>query len=147
MKNIVDLIRFPVLAVVFLVLFGGASGWSQAQLMQLEKAKSETQTETIKLPEELTPETVRQMVATMNDEQVRELLLQRLDAVAKSEAGFEPENATNVFDLFVASIDGVGRSVIDAGEKLPLVASSLYQAFRHLPPRVVCRVLLSCLRP
>ncbi len=143
MKNFVDLIRFPALVFVFLLLFGGANGWSQAQLMQLEKAATDTQSDNIELPKDLTPETVRQLVATMSDEQVRELLLQRLDAVAKSEDAVEPENATNVFDFFTSSLDGVGRSIVDAVQKLPLIASSLYQGFQAFSaPRGVQGVIV-----
>lgn len=39
----------------------------------------------VALPDPLTPEAVREMVARMSDDQVRAMLLDRLDAVAEAE--------------------------------------------------------------
>jgi small-conductance mechanosensitive channel len=85
--------------------------------------------EDVKLPENLTPETIRQLVSTLSDEQVRELLLQRLDAVAAAEKTTSPDSAGNLFEYIVNSFVGVGFLVAEAVVRLPSVFDGLITGF------------------
>ncbi len=67
--------------------------------------------ETVALPDPLTPQAVREMVARMSDDQVRGMLLDRLDAVAQAEAAPETrvtmgEKITRLWTAFYSPIVG-----------------------------------------
>ena len=79
----------------------------------------------VKLPDPLTPEAVRNLVSTLSDEQVRELLLQRLDAVAGASKETEGQEARNTLDYLGSIIAGVGLSTVDAVFKLPHIFDGL----------------------
>jgi small-conductance mechanosensitive channel len=86
----------------------------------------------IELPDPLTPETVRALVARMSDDQVRSLLLDRLDAIAnaQSQAASAEEHQSNI-----KRIQNVGLAVFgsgyDAVSKLPILFSVQGQAFAN----------------
>lgn len=85
MKHALGLL-FGMLATCFMI------STAQAQVGLPGTGSSETETEA---PVELSsPEAVREMVATMSDDQVRLMLLERLDAVAQSEATNSSAQAT-----------------------------------------------------
>lgn len=85
MKHALGLL-FGMLATCFMI------STAQAQVGLPGTGSSETETEA---PAELSsPEAVREMVATMSDDQVRLMLLERLDAVAQSEATNSSAQAT-----------------------------------------------------
>lgn len=70
-----------------------------------------------KLPDPLTPEAVREMVSRLSDQEVRALLLDRLDAVAESSS--EVEEVPSAFS-YAAQIIGeagasLGREIADLG--------------------------------
>lgn len=68
-----------------LALFGFFScGPAQAQMGLAAATANKSDAETGALPDPLTPDAVREMVARMSDDQVRGMLLDRLDAVAAS---------------------------------------------------------------
>ena len=70
----------------------------------------------ITLPDPLTPEAARGLVSKLSDQQVRELLLERLDAVAKKEQASKSINnasfATLIEGWVVAILKGVKKAVI-----------------------------------
>lgn len=93
-----------------------------AQAAVAATAGASTAADPLALPDPLTPEAVNAMVARLSDDQVRALLLQRLDAVAAeaAAAGAEP----------VTLIDRAGRlwaafssQLTDAISKLPILFS------------------------
>lgn len=89
------------------------------------------QTKQVTLPENLTPETIRQLVSTLSDQEVRALLLERLDAVARDRA--TPSNANlesvAVLELFQNWGAGVINSSVEAVERLPVLADGLAEGF------------------
>jgi moderate conductance mechanosensitive channel len=83
--------------------------------------------ETAALPENPTPEQVREMVSRLSDEQVRALLLQRLDAVAASGSG--NAESGSLIDFLGRAASDVAESVTDAVERLPTLGRSQSRAF------------------
>ncbi|MEQ8396262.1 mechanosensitive ion channel family protein [Thalassobaculum sp.] len=68
------------------------------------------------LPDPLTPEAVREMVSQLSDEQVRAMLLERLDAVAKTtEAGTGP----GFLQWARTAVQGVLGNIAEAFRQLP----------------------------
>ncbi len=84
----------------------------------------------ITLPDPLTPEGVRELVARMSDDQVRRLLLERLDAVAAAQA--EPDGAqglaAGLTELWTA-FAGANTAAIS---KLPILFTRQAEAFARL---------------
>ncbi len=77
--------------------------------------------QTIALPDPLTPEAVRSLVSTLSDQQVRELLLERLDAVAKKEI---EQNTSSKIGLGTQISEWVGQAlgnISEAVTRLPRV--------------------------
>jgi len=72
-------------ALSLVLLFGMFLTPAQAQISL--GGSSPAASNEITLPDPLTPETVRELVAHMSDDQVRDMLLDRLDAVAEAQAG------------------------------------------------------------
>ncbi|WP_270729945.1 mechanosensitive ion channel family protein [Shimia sp. Alg240-R146] len=68
-------------------------------------------------PEEMTPEAINAMVARMSDDAVRELLLDRLDAVAMQDAAAAPPKS--VLDTARMLWFAFSNQLMDAGQKLP----------------------------
>ncbi len=82
------------------------------------------------MPEPLTQEAVREMVARMSDDEVRAMLLARLDAVAQQDAGPVAESkslATEIRDTALA----MGASWWDAISKVPNLISSESRAISN----------------
>ncbi|MFV0515456.1 MAG: mechanosensitive ion channel family protein [Jhaorihella sp.] len=84
----------------------------------------------IELPDPLTPAAVREMVSRMSDDQVRSLLLERLDAVAREEAAgtvTKPGLMTRIGDTGKALL----ASWADAVIKVPTLFSKQGEAFAN----------------
>lgn len=79
MKNFTSQLIFAFIAMIF------STGISFAQITP-GIGGDDSANSTVALPDPLTPEASRALVSTMSDQQVRELLLQRLDAVAREKA-------------------------------------------------------------
>ncbi|MEM7439131.1 MAG: mechanosensitive ion channel domain-containing protein [Pseudomonadota bacterium] len=78
------------LKTLFLALFWSALVWASAPEAQtVPVLGSDTVNSGAELPDPLTPEVVRDLVSRMSDEEVRALLLERLDAVADKDAKAE----------------------------------------------------------
>ena len=84
------------------------------------------------LPERLTPEAVRGLVSTLSDQQVRALLLERLDALA--ETGEEAEGP-DLVAVFASVGEGALDTVATAVERVPLVPHEVGSALArfHAP--------------
>ncbi len=78
------------------LLIGSAASPGQAQIALPGTGAGVDSANTVTLPDPLTPEAVREMVARMSDDEVRGLLLDRLDAVARAEA--QPQEAVSLID-------------------------------------------------
>ncbi|MEM1352800.1 MAG: mechanosensitive ion channel domain-containing protein, partial [Pseudomonadota bacterium] len=81
--------------------------------------------------DDLTPEAVQEMVARMSDEEVRKLLLERLDAEALQE---EAEPAVQV-DTLTRDIEAIGVAfytpIVEAVQRLPLLVTGQIEAFAN----------------
>lgn len=106
-----------------LVFFAGTLNAQVA----LSTSSAETES-SIEIPEDLTPETVRDLVSRLSDAEVRDLLLQRLDAVA--EANAETADASSgLGDLPRIATVGVIGSVANAISLIPKIGANISTAF------------------
>ncbi len=72
-------------------------------------------------PDPATPEAVREMVSRMSDGEVRALLLDRLDAVAKASETAEGQEKSKLVDFTQRASVGVFESVADAASRVPRI--------------------------
>jgi moderate conductance mechanosensitive channel len=119
-------IRFFI-ALCFSVLV--LTGPAMAQMQALTGA-SPAETAATALPDPLTPEAARDLVARMSDDQVRSLLLERLDAVAKAETTTPQSQSlitrlTNLWSAFLAPTLGA----INALPNLPRLEMQAISSF------------------
>jgi len=75
--------------------------------------------ETVTLPDPLTPEAIHEMVARMSDDEVRGLLLDRLDAVAATQAA--PQSGKSVITVIDETWEAFYTPSLSAVEKLPVL--------------------------
>ena len=80
-------------------------------------------------PADLSQEDVRDMVSRMSDTEVRDMLLERLDAVAKRYT--ETAEGTSVAVFLGAAAAGVWGAVYEAIVRLPLLVSSQSTSFQN----------------
>ena len=115
------------IGISFLVILLAAVTPSSAQtsLTSVTGGGESTASDTVVLPEHLTPENIRQLVSTLSDEQVRELLLQRLDAVAQSENQTAVPDGGTVLDFLEETVAGIGTSVSEAVVRVPRIYDGL----------------------
>lgn len=92
-------------------------------------AQSEVGSTVVEVPDELTPEIARDLVAELSDEQVRGLLLERLDAVAAAQSAAKVEETNPLSDLFYHSTSGAVSVVIDAIKGIPAMVVFQIEAF------------------
>ncbi|SFT84332.1 mechanosensitive ion channel family protein [Sedimentitalea nanhaiensis] len=102
--------------VVSLLLLG-LCGPAAAQ-MGLAASSSQSEPTVTELPDPLTQDAVREMVARMSDDQVRGMLLDRLDAVAAAESSTRPENVS-FFGRLKIIWTALYSNPLDAIVKLP----------------------------
>lgn len=81
------------------------------------------------LPDPLTPDAIHEMVARMSDDQVRALLLDRLDAVAQSPATETEEQ--RLVEKIAMTWSGILDGWADAIRKLPTLISKQGEAFAN----------------
>ncbi len=93
--------------------------------------QSSTDAAEVTLPDPLTPETVRELVSTLSDAQVRVLLLERLDAVAKSTETAGKKKNVSFLDFVIATSNGVYKAVHTSIIRLPLLWSALSESFSN----------------
>ncbi len=106
---------------VLLFLFANPA----AAQVSLPIGDEQTPAPTVVLPENLTPQSVRNLVSTMSDQQVRALLLERLDAVAKQRESAKSATGDNVATLLQGWFSAVGNSITVAIIRLPLIWESV----------------------
>ncbi|AVO39841.1 mechanosensitive ion channel family protein [Pukyongiella litopenaei] len=99
-------------------------------------AQGETATATTELPDPLTREAVHELVARMSDDQVRQLLLERLDAVAEAEgAGADPSPPATLFSVGRDTVLALGSSWLSVITNVPTLLSSQAEVFRTFAAR------------
>ena len=108
---------------VFAFSFLGAAA---AQTISTTGAPSES---AVVVPEDLTPEVVRDLVSGLSDSEVRSLLLQRLDAVAEEQAQAAGGSSGGFSELLSMATRGVLSSISDAVTRLPQLGDVLRTAF------------------
>ena len=91
-------------------------------------AEEETPATALPADEDLTPDTVRDMVSRLSDQEVRDLLLQRLDAVAE-ENGAEVDGDGNLLSFLPGAAAGVGEAVAIAVRRLPALWEGQARSF------------------
>ncbi len=82
----------------------------------------------VAVPEDLTPEQVDDLVARMSDDQVRSLLLERLDAVAAQQTEVA-KSKKGVVKTIADTGSAMAASWVDVVRKLPTLVSKQYEAF------------------
>ena len=85
--------RLTILILACILTFSFSTDATFAQFVPATGTSS-TGKAKVTLPDPLTPEAVRGLVSKLSDQQVRELLLERLDAVARGEAETKSSGST-----------------------------------------------------
>lgn len=87
------------------------------------------------LPDVLTREGARELLSTLSDSEVRQLLLDRLDAVAEAQEA-APDAGGGLAQLGRMATVGVAQSVADAVIKLPALGAVLARAWQGFLDRI-----------
>ncbi|MDA4847342.1 mechanosensitive ion channel family protein [Hoeflea poritis] len=123
--------HFTALLLAMAVMLGAISvpGSAQVSLSGVSGSSDEAADSAVPvaLPKDLTPETIRQLVSTLSDQQVRQLLLERLDAVAAQE-GASGAQGPGTLEFLGSSLLGVVGLVEDAVFGIPQILSRLHEA-------------------
>ncbi len=85
---------------------------------------------TISIPEDLTPEQVDDLVARMSDDQVRAILLERLDAVAAQQAE-TTASRKGLIETISDTVTTMTASWMDVFRKVPLLVTAQTEAFSN----------------
>ncbi|MCP4821354.1 MAG: mechanosensitive ion channel family protein, partial [Shimia sp.] len=99
---------------------------SQAQTLPLTSVTTTTEPAPV-APEEMTPDAINAMVARMSDDDVRALLLDRLDAVAMQGDAAQP--TMSLIDRASLLWSAFSSQILDALQKLPVLFVSQGEAF------------------
>ncbi len=92
----------------------------------------ESASTSIKLPDPLTQDAARALVAELSDEDVRALLLERLDLVAREqEAKATSDDQVGIFNFLSQSVVGIGNNFSIAVQRLPDLFSGLQRAVNN----------------
>ena len=114
------------------LMFAAVGAQAQVALSTAQNGASDSG---VALPEDLTPETVRDLVSTLSDTEVRSLLLERLDAVAAENATDEAA-AGGLSELFSNATTNVASSVSIAIQRVPLIPQALSDGFSVFAERL-----------
>lgn len=125
MKTVSCAVRTLFLA--FVVVAWTQAGFAQTGMTAVTGSSQEQEPAAVTLPEDLTPETVRELVSTLSDEQVRQLLLERLDAVVRQDTA-QTEPGRDVLEFLGSSFVAVGVLIANAVTGLPEIFSGLKSA-------------------
>ena len=100
---------------------------ASAQLAGTSLTQGDSQSTKVALPDPLTPEAVRGLVSTLSDQQVRNLLLERLDAVAKEQIQNSNSNS-GVMTLFSTWSGSISNNFVTAVGRIPRIWDGLITA-------------------
>ncbi len=117
------------LLVCLLPILVAMTGPAVAQTSIEAVTKTESGPDT-SLPDPLTPEAVRELVSRLSDAEVRQLLLDQLDAVA-AEKEQDQQATVNLLSFVTQSATGVYEAVADAVRRVPQLGSGLSRGFSN----------------
>jgi moderate conductance mechanosensitive channel len=118
--------RFSLLFLLTIFLLPPAAS---AQLQAITGSGSAATESAVELPDPLTPEAIRELVARMSDDQVRGMLLDRLDAVATAEAA--PDQSKSTLTKLKETWTAFASANMAAFSKVPILFSSQVKAFSN----------------
>ncbi len=116
--------KLAVLFLLFGLAFSITTGATFAQFVP-STGSSKTEAAKVTLPDPLTPEAVRGLVSGLSDQQVRELLLERLDAVAQKEQAKKSANDTGVAGLLEFGVSSIRNNFMASVERAPRIWDGL----------------------
>ena len=119
-------------AILFVLFLSLMAAFSPATA-QVPGMTGETPRE-IALPDPLTPEAVRELVSRLSDDQVRDLLLKRLDALANEQETSDESDGLAIFARHATV--GIFESILGAVERLPTLWTLQMQSFSSFFDRV-----------
>lgn len=122
LSRLIPALHISMLALLLLV--GGFSFSAQAQMLPGSSAPA---AEGVTLPDPLTQEAVVEMVARMSDDQVRGMLLDRLDAVAQSKAN--TGTSESLFTRITTVATALSTSFSNVFRNFPNLVSEQSKAF------------------
>lgn len=129
MKTVYCAVRTLFLA--FVVVAWTQAGFAQTGMTAVTGGSQEQEPAAVTLPEYLTPETVRELVSTLSDEQVRQLLLERLDAVARQDTA-PTEPGRDVLEFLGSSFVAVGVLIANAVTGLFFLVDDAFRVGEYL---------------
>lgn len=119
---------FRIVALVMLAIAAPLATPLSAQTAGLPMPSSAAE-ESVTLPDPLTPAAIHEMVARMSDDEVRDLLLDRLDAVAATQAA--PQSGKSVIILLEENWKAFYTPSLGAIEKLPVLFTKQGEALSN----------------
>ncbi len=114
-------------AILFVFAANGFDA-SQAQTVMPGVSTGSAEAPTVN-PEDLSQEDIRDMVSRMSDSDVRNMLLERLDAVAQKEEA--ADESASIVEFLNAAANGTWISVYEAAVRLPILFSSQATSFNN----------------
>ncbi len=108
---------------LMIVLLGFLPNPANAQFPTAGSAVEQKQA--VSLPDPLTPEAIRELVSTMSDQQVRSLLLERLDAVAKNNGDLAGSGEIGIVDQLSSWGSSIGNNIATAIVRIPTIWNGL----------------------
>ena len=116
------------LSVLFLLMFSMNIAHAQVSALAGDDAAAE---KSVQLPTPLTPESARGLVSTLSDQQVRTLLLERLDAVAKEKAAASNQSKVGIFQQFGIWASLLKENYLLAITRAPKIIPGLKTSFSN----------------
>ncbi|MEL7090404.1 MAG: mechanosensitive ion channel domain-containing protein [Pseudomonadota bacterium] len=107
---------------------------SHLAAQSLDVSGTDTPPADVVLPEPLTQDAARDLIARLSDAEVRELLLQRLDSVAAEQDG--SQNGASLADGIAAIARGLYTPSVVAIQRLPILFSSQMESFRNFSQKL-----------
>ncbi len=120
---LVSVLKAALSVIVIFIALGLAP--ANAQFVPSTGSKTGSDTTKVSLPDPLTPTAVREMVSKLSDEQVRSLLLERLDAVAQREQAKNSDNKTSFAGLLGFWANSLGNNFVVAVTRIPRIWDGL----------------------
>ncbi|MCF6322463.1 MAG: mechanosensitive ion channel [Rhizobiaceae bacterium] len=124
-----------IIKLLFVIAVLGLSvNLSQAQVPNISSADPNSQE--IFLPEPLTPQAIRELVSKLSDQEVRALLLQRLDAVANEKAQPAKLNEIGIIEQLSSWGSSVGNNITTAIVRIPTIWDGLKNSTSNLVKKI-----------
>ena len=125
-KRIFSIVKTAIPLLVIFLALGVIS--ANAQFVPSTGTNSSSKAAKVLLPEPLTPAAVRELVSKLSDQQVRSLLLERLDTVAKEEQHKKAGKEAGIGGLLETWIGSVAGNFVTAVVRIPKIWDGLQTA-------------------